>query len=114
MISEAIINVGIVSLTCLLLVIYSIRFVLRYKHESESNALCTLTVILCLLVVLIITFLLPIDIFLVSFIKEPDGSLKSWATKELLQTLDRAVFAVYYCKCSQVSPITIIKQTRTN
>lgn len=98
MIAEAIINLGIVALSLLVLLFYVIRFVFRYKHEYESNPLCTLTVIFCFLVVLITTFILPVDIFLVSFIKEPNGEFKQWATNETLATIDQAVFAAYYCK----------------
>lgn len=98
MISEAIINLGIVGITFLVLLLYLIRFVLRYKHEYESNPLCTSTVLFCLLVVLTATFVLPVDVFLVSFVKEPDGSLKQWATNETLASIDNAVFAAYYCK----------------
>ena len=96
MISEALINLSIVGLACLLLVFYLIKFVFRYKHEYESNPLCTLTVVFCLFVVLLTTFVLPVDIFLVSFIKEPDGIFKTWATNETLATIDKAVFATYY------------------
>lgn len=98
MISEAIINLGIVGATCFLLLFYLIRFVFRYKHEYESNPLCTSTVIFCLLVVLLTTFVLPVDIFLVSFVKEADGSFKEWATNGTLTTIDNAVFAAYYCE----------------
>lgn len=100
MISTAIINLSIVGATCLILILYLIRFVLRYKHQYESNPLCTSTVLFCLLVVLLATFLLPVDIFLVSFVKEPDGSFKQWATNETLATIDKGVFAAYYGKCT--------------
>lgn len=98
MISEAIINLGIVGITFLILLIYLIRFVFRYKHEYESNPLCTLTVVFCLLIVLLATFVLPVDIFLVSFVKEPNGDFKEWATNETLANIDKAVFGTYYCK----------------
>lgn len=98
MISEAIINLGIVGASCIILLIYLIRFTLRYKHEYESNPLCTLTVLFCLIIVLLATFILPADIFLVSFVKESDGSFKQWATNETLKSIDNAVYAAYYCK----------------
>lgn len=98
MISEAIINLGIVVITFFVLLLYLIRFVLRYKHEYESNPLCTSTVLFCLLVVLMATFVLPVDVFLVSFVKEPNGNFKQWATNETLASIDQAVFAAYYCK----------------
>lgn len=98
MISEAIINLGIVGATFLILLIYLIRFVLRYKHEYESNPLCTITVVFCLVVVLLVTFVLPVDIFLVSFVKEPNGSFKEWATNTTLANIDTAVFGAYYSK----------------
>lgn len=101
MISTAIINLGLVGLTCVLLLYYLIRFVVRYKHEYESNPLCTSTVVFCLFMVLLATFMLPVDIFLVSFVKEPDGNFKEWATNETLAKIDEAVFNAYYGKCIQ-------------
>lgn len=101
MISQAIINLGIVGATFVILLIYLIRFVLRYKHQYESNPLCTSTVVFCLLIVLLVTFILPVDIFLVSFVKEPDGSFKQWATNETLATIDKSVFAAYYSKYTE-------------
>lgn len=98
MISTAIINLGLVGLTCILLLYYLIRFVIRYKHEYESNPLCTSTVVFCLFMVLLTTFVLPVDIFLVSFVKEPDGRFKEWATNETLTKIDNAVFNAYYGK----------------
>lgn len=98
MITQAIVNLGIVGVTFLILLIYLIRFVFRYKHQYESNPLCTSTVVLCLFIVLIITFILPVDIFLVSFVKETDGTFKPWATNETRATIDKSVFAAYYCK----------------
>lgn len=98
MITEAIINLSIVGAACLLLAIYLLRFVLRYKHEYESNPLCTSAVLFCLLVVLLSTFILPVDLFLVSYVKEPDGSFKAWATNDTLKKIDTAVFNTYYCK----------------
>lgn len=96
MISEAIINIGLVAATCLLLMIYFIKFTIKYKHEYESNPLCTSTVLICLIIVLITTFILPIDVFLVSFVKEADGTLKKWATQEVLTTINNVVFTTYY------------------
>lgn len=98
MISQAIINLGIVGATFIILLIYLIRFVLRYKHQYESNPLCTSTVVICLLVVLLVTFILPVDIFLVSFVKESDGTFKQWATNDTLVTIDKSVFGAYYGK----------------
>lgn len=96
MISEAIINIGLVATTCLLLMIYFIKFVIKYKHEYESNPLCTTAVLFCLIIVLIATFILPIDVFLVSFVKEADGSLKKWATNQVLTTINTVMFTTYY------------------
>lgn len=98
MISEAVINLGVVGLTCFVLLIYLIRFVLRYKHEYESNPLVTSTVIFCLIVVLVITFVLPVDIFIVSYMKEPDGTFKQWATNETRTSIENGISATYYSK----------------
>jgi len=96
MISEATINLGVVGATCLLLVIYFIKFVYSYKHQYESNPLCTFSVMFCLLVVLLVTFILPIDIFLVSFAKNHDGTFKDWATNETLSKVDKFMYDTYY------------------
>lgn len=98
MISVAIIDLAVVGVTCLLLLTYLYRFVFRYKHEYESNPLCTTAVLFCLTIVFLTTFILPIDIFLVSFIKDTDGRLKDWATPELLEKIDKGVLAAYYGK----------------
>lgn len=102
MISQAIVNLGIVGLTYAILLLYLIRFVFRYKHQYESNKLCTSVVIFCLLVVLIATFVLPVDIFLVSYVKEPDGTFKEWATNATRASIDQAVYTAYYCKFLQL------------
>lgn len=96
MFSEAIINLSVVGITCFVLVVYLLKFVLKYKHEYESNPLCTATVLFCLSTVVVATFVLPADIFLVSFAKNQDGTFKEWATNETLAQIDKAVFASYY------------------
>ena len=101
MISPAIINLGLVGLTCLFMVVYKVKFVFRYKSRYESNPLCTVTVLFCLLITLLTVFMLPIDIFLVSFIKDHDGALKPWATNSTLTMIDEGVYAAYYSKYTQ-------------
>lgn len=96
MLSSAVINLGLVGLTCFFLIVYLMKFVFRYKSEYESNPLCTFTVLFCLFIVLLTIFVLPIDIFLVSFTKEPDGQLKEWATNHTLTMIDEGVFVTYY------------------
>lgn len=98
MISPAIINLGLVGFTCFFMIYYMLKFVFRYKSEYESNSLCTGVVAFCLLITLLTTFVLPVDIFLVSFIKEPDGTLKSWATNHTLALIDEGVHVTYYSK----------------
>lgn len=96
MISGAIINLGLVGLACVLLIIYLMKFVFKYKHEYESNPLCTSTVLFCLFIVLLTTFVLPVDIFLVSFIKESDGAFKDWATPQILSNITVGLNAAFY------------------
>lgn len=98
MISAAVINLGLVGLTCLFMIVYMVKFVFRYKSEYESNPLCTATVLFCLLITLLTAFVIPIDIFLVSFIKDHDGTLKPWATNQTLTMIDEGVYATYYSK----------------
>jgi LMBR1 domain-containing protein 1 len=98
MISTAIINLGLVGLTCIFMIAYLVKFVFKYKSEYESNPLCTGTVLFCLLITLMTAFVLPIDIFLVSFIKNSDGTLKQWATNHTLAMIDEGVYVTYYSK----------------
>lgn len=114
MLSEAIINLSIVGATYLILLVYLIRFIYRYKHEYESNPLCTSAVVFCLFIVLLATFVLPVDIFLVSFVKEPDGTFKQWASNETLTSIDKAVFTAYYCKCNKAKESSILYESYTN
>lgn len=108
MISEAVVNLGLVAVTCVLLMIYFIKFIVKYKHEYESNPLCTSAVVLCLITVLVTTFMLPIDVFLVSIIKENDGSLKPWATAEVLTSIDTIIYTTYYVLYSIISILVFI------
>lgn len=96
--TEAAIHLSMVGLTYLFLLCYMIRFVRNYKHEFDSNKLCTTVVILCLLVVLFATFLLPADIFLASFVKQPNGEFQPWATEDARASIDKLVYTTYYGK----------------
>lgn len=102
MISLDIINISVVAGTLLLLLIYLIRFVLRYKHQYESNPLCTSAVLFCLFVVILTTFLITIDIYLVSIVKKSDGTFQDWANKAVRDQIDQGVFAAYYCEYTTI------------
>lgn len=94
--TSELIYLSLVAGTYILLLFYCIRYVLRYKHVTDSNKLCTSVVIACIFVVLLTTLILPADIFLASFVKFPDGSPKNWATNETLTKIDNVVFGSYY------------------
>lgn len=108
MTSDVITNVSVVGLTCLSIAIYLNKFVSRYKHRYESNPLCTFTVRFCLFVVFLITFILPIDILLVSIVKNPDGTFKKWATDETLARIEDGVFQTYYTLYGVASSLIFI------
>jgi len=74
--------------------IFSSAYVSLYKHKKDSACSATLTSILGVTVALLLAALAPVDIFLVSFMKNADGTFKSWARDN--QTRDDVESAVSY------------------
>ncbi|XP_066272446.1 probable lysosomal cobalamin transporter [Branchiostoma lanceolatum] len=73
-------------------------FYIRYyqsRHDSEVSS--TLTAIAALAITLLTSALVPVDIFLVSYMKTSDGHFKPWAAdNQTRQSIEDAVLYSYY------------------
>lgn len=87
----------------LITVLFAFLYLRRYKHQYESDLLSFLASVFCLVVVLITSSLLPVDIFLVSYMKTPAGSWAEWATVNITrQQIENQVQIAYYILYSVV------------
>uniref|UniRef100_A0A671X5B9 Lysosomal cobalamin transport escort protein LMBD1 n=1 Tax=Sparus aurata TaxID=8175 RepID=A0A671X5B9_SPAAU len=85
--------------TFILLVILAFCWVYIRKFQSrqESEVVSTITAICALAIALITSALLPVDIFLVSFMKYPNGTYKEWAANnETRGQIEDTVLYGYY------------------
>lgn len=58
-------------------------YVRKYQSRRESEVISTITAIFALAVALITSALLPVDIFLVSYMKNPNGTFKVWTFRSI-------------------------------
>jgi len=83
---------------CVILTIIFSFFYIRYfqsKYESEVSS--SIVSMLGLVVVLLTTAVIPVDIFLVAFMKDDQGHFKPWAeSNETRQSLQQDVLYTYY------------------
>ncbi|XP_059144900.1 probable lysosomal cobalamin transporter [Physella acuta] len=73
-------------------------FYIRYfMHKYDSELSTTLSAIAALTVTLLTSALVPVDIFLVSFMKESDGTFKEWANSSSVRSeTENSVLIGYY------------------
>uniref|UniRef100_A0A8C2DX75 Lysosomal cobalamin transport escort protein LMBD1 n=1 Tax=Cyprinus carpio TaxID=7962 RepID=A0A8C2DX75_CYPCA len=72
-------------------------YIRKYQSRQESEVISTITAICALAIALITSALLPVDIFLVSFMKYPNGTYKEWAANnETRQHIENTVLYGYY------------------
>uniref|UniRef100_A0A9J8CSB3 Lysosomal cobalamin transport escort protein LMBD1 n=1 Tax=Cyprinus carpio carpio TaxID=630221 RepID=A0A9J8CSB3_CYPCA len=72
-------------------------YIRKYQSRQESEVISTITAICALAIALITSALLPVDIFLVSFMKYPNGTYKEWAANnETRQQIENTVLYGYY------------------
>ena len=77
----------------------SVLYVLWYRSDRPSDKApgASLVSILGLFVTLVSALLVPVDVFLTSFMKTSDGSWKSWADQpEVRQSLESSILYTYY------------------
>ncbi|CAH3196218.1 unnamed protein product [Porites evermanni] len=73
---------------------FYIRF---YQDHAQSEVSSTLTAIVALAITLLTTALVPVDIFLVSYMKNDDGTWKEWSADESVRNdFEKNTVAVGY------------------
>ena len=82
-----------------LTLVFSFIYVRYFQSKYDSEMCSTIASILGVAVALLTTALVPVDIFLVSFMKDNDGNFKSWAqNNETRQSVENGVLYAYYGK----------------
>ncbi|XP_077990655.1 putative lysosomal cobalamin transporter [Glandiceps talaboti] len=64
----------------ILVLLFTIFYVRYYRFKKDSETSTTITAVLALTVALLAVALVPVDIFLVSYMKYPNGTFKEWAS----------------------------------
>ncbi|ESO86626.1 hypothetical protein LOTGIDRAFT_235253 [Lottia gigantea] len=79
-----------------LILLFSIGYVRYYMSKYDSEVSSTLAAIFALAVGLFTTALIPVDIFLVSYMKDSDGEFKDWANDSTVRTeIEHSVLYAY-------------------
>uniref|UniRef100_A0A8C3LQR8 Lysosomal cobalamin transport escort protein LMBD1 n=1 Tax=Chrysolophus pictus TaxID=9089 RepID=A0A8C3LQR8_CHRPC len=78
------------------ILIFSWVYVRKYQSRRESEVISTITAIFALAVALISSALLPVDIFLVSYMKNQNGTFKDWADANVSRQIEDTVLYGYY------------------
>lgn len=80
-----------------LLLIFSCLYIRYYQNRHECEKSSTVAAVMGLFVSLLTAAVVPVDIFLVSFMKNADGSFKPWANdSETRAALQNGVLYTYY------------------
>uniref|UniRef100_A0AAY5ELA8 Lysosomal cobalamin transport escort protein LMBD1 n=1 Tax=Electrophorus electricus TaxID=8005 RepID=A0AAY5ELA8_ELEEL len=86
-----------ISLISFVILAFCWVYIRKYQSRQESEVISTITAICALAVALITSALLPVDIFLVSFMKYPNGTYKDWAAiNETRKQIEDTVLYGYY------------------
>ncbi|NXT51657.1 LMBD1 protein, partial [Pluvianellus socialis] len=83
-------------LALLAILIFCWVYVRKYQSRRESEVISTITAIFALAVALISSALLPVDIFLVSYMKHRNGTFKDWADANVSRQIEDTVLYGYY------------------
>ncbi|NXP18768.1 LMBD1 protein, partial [Scytalopus superciliaris] len=83
-------------LALLAILIFCWIYVRKYQSRRESEVISTITAIFALAVALITSALLPVDIFLVSYMKNQNGTFKVWADANVSRQIEDTVLYGYY------------------
>ncbi|KAK7100447.1 probable lysosomal cobalamin transporter [Littorina saxatilis] len=80
-----------------LTLLFSAFYIRYYMSKYDSELSSTLTAIFALSVTLLTSDLVPVDIFLVSYMKNSDGTFKDWANSSTTRSdLESSVLYAYY------------------
>uniref|UniRef100_A0A9L0J359 Lysosomal cobalamin transport escort protein LMBD1 n=1 Tax=Equus asinus TaxID=9793 RepID=A0A9L0J359_EQUAS len=77
-------------------------YVRKYQSQRESEVVSTITAIFSLAIALITSALLPVDIFLVSYMKNQNGTFKDWANANVSRQIEDTVLYGYYTLYSAI------------
>eukprot|EP00128_Syssomonas_multiformis_P016353 Colp12_sorted_trinity150504_noHs@9730 len=82
-----------------LIIIFAFLYLRHYQDQHQRDALITIVGTLSLATVLACTALVPVDIFLVSSLKDSDGLFKDWVNNgtvsDVVDTLTIAYYSLY-------------------
>lgn len=80
-----------------LVLLFSSIYIKYYTSKHDSEWSTTICAILALSVTLMTTALIPVDVFLVSFMKNSDGTFSEWAvSNETRHSVEQSVLIGYY------------------
>ncbi|XP_075270702.1 lysosomal cobalamin transport escort protein LMBD1 isoform X2 [Opisthocomus hoazin] len=94
--SELLVGWCLFGLALLAILIFCWVYVRKYQSRRESEVISTITAIFALAVALISSALLPVDIFLVSYMKNQNGTFKDWADANVSRQIEDTVLYGYY------------------
>ncbi|KAM6123463.1 lysosomal cobalamin transport escort protein LMBD1 isoform 1-T1 [Pterocles gutturalis] len=94
--SELLVGWCLFGLALLAILIFCWVYVRKYQSRRESEVVSTITAIFALAVALISSALLPVDIFLVSYMKNQNGTFKDWADANVSRQIEDTVLYGYY------------------
>uniref|UniRef100_A0A2K6E6L4 Lysosomal cobalamin transport escort protein LMBD1 n=1 Tax=Macaca nemestrina TaxID=9545 RepID=A0A2K6E6L4_MACNE len=98
--AELVIGWCIFGLLLLAILAFCWIYVRKYQSRRESEVVSTITAIFSLAIALITSALLPVDIFLVSYMKNQNGTFKDWANSNVSRQIEDTVLYGYYSKYS--------------
>ncbi|KAI2658015.1 Lysosomal cobalamin transport escort protein LMBD1 [Labeo rohita] len=99
LLSESVLGWSIFTIVLLVILAFCWVYIRKYQSRQESEVISTITAICALAIALITSALLPVDIFLVSFMKYPNGTYKEWAANNVTrQQIEDTVLYGYYSK----------------
>uniref|UniRef100_A0A2K6LYP1 Lysosomal cobalamin transport escort protein LMBD1 n=1 Tax=Rhinopithecus bieti TaxID=61621 RepID=A0A2K6LYP1_RHIBE len=94
--AELVIGWCIFGLLLLAILAFCWIYVRKYQSRRESEVVSTITAIFSLAIALITSALLPVDIFLVSYMKNQNGTFKDWANANVSRQIEDTVLYGYY------------------
>ncbi|XP_028922432.1 lysosomal cobalamin transport escort protein LMBD1 isoform X1 [Ornithorhynchus anatinus] len=94
--AELLIGWCIFGLLLLAILAFCWVYVRKYQSRRESEVVSTITAIFALAIALITSALLPVDIFLVSYMKNQNGTFKVWANSNVTRQIEDTVLYGYF------------------
>uniref|UniRef100_A0A667YL66 Lysosomal cobalamin transport escort protein LMBD1 n=1 Tax=Myripristis murdjan TaxID=586833 RepID=A0A667YL66_9TELE len=97
LLTESALGWSIFAFVLLVILAFCWVYIRKFQSRQESEVVSTITAICALAIALITSALLPVDIFLVSFMKYPNGTYKEWAANnETRGQIEDTVLYGYY------------------